>query len=368
METVVLVFEREEDLCLEAFSLLFRDIPVSLRVFPLFISREKIIKRWALVKKDTWYFAEREEKAETLQQFAQGLRNRPCFILVDPTADYGLPCYFLLDTSNKTSTLYMDGISIEQKKAASVRDAAEMAVLTLYNVQKVVLRNIKLKSKQGQKETLVHTVYVENAPIRLPSEVFQCASVPDGAVCIGTYPAHISHPVIRKVLAKCPIYFSGDRADLGLQMGEGGICAHITKSKERISVLDASAPDIREHYNRLFASQVLKKHGAAAEIFLSYIPMDRARVELQQEVEEAVAKIKSEETEKKVEHAAALAEILGGVSFPRTDKRSKILSAFSKLYADLSASIEKDAEGEKKHIFTAVRNTAPSNSLYRLLQ
>ncbi|OAG28958.1 hypothetical protein NEDG_01097 [Nematocida displodere] len=375
MNTIVVVFEDTTALCLKSLAALVKSIPITLRVFPLLVHNQKIIKRWALTKTEesTWAFTEKEEKLETPREFTNNLRESPCIFGLDVNVGYQDKYIFRIDTEKRVLVPMVDGIEIcaintEQETPRQLNSikAIEIGVHNFFKIGKTLLSGIKLKNKLGKKETVDLVLYIENIDKQIPSAL-DIAHCENPGIEVGKYKAYIKNKVLEKILSKEPLYFASEEGGIKIESKNTHVLATIYKNPQKLRILDVFQPFYKNYQNTLFINTLAKKHGDVISHLTKLFLNKDNLTEKQHIFDMEMLKLRNLPDDKRNQYLGCVLEMLNTLRFDVSDKRHLFIASLSKVYLDAIRVMKKEKRTGLLRMYIPARAPTGTFSLHYAL-
>lgn len=346
MNTAVLVFENEETVCLKTLAKTIDGLPFAVRVFPLLVEDQLIIKRWALLESEQGRsFVEKEERIPTVAEFTETLKGHVCTVVFDRPSELQISTYFMLSSSELSLRLLVEQVVISSKQVADIYEGITKAVLTFFNKRKLELRGIRVKNSQGKKETVNTAIYLDKPPGHLPENMQMVQKKAEG-VEVKKCLCHVPNRVLQKILQRnCLVFVDGaGQVFLKLEMvGAAGshVFATVLKDPSLLTIIDSAQDYMKEQYNRRFLGSLPRKYGEGIKsVADAFVHKEEKEPRASFEPNTITAMGLSHEAKYRV--LEGVLDMLNTLVFHPADKRTALLTSLHKVYAEELKSLKKD--------------------------
>lgn len=337
MDTVVVVFENPSVICLKALSKTVQDLVYPLRIFPMQMQKEKIIKRWALIKTDKDFaFVEKEERCERLEEFITQLRVTPCTVLINMTMPIKETLHFHIDAEKKTLSMYIKEVKVESFGVECINSAIIQGSNVFFKRAIISLIGIRIRNKAGKKETVDISIGVEKAQCVLPKEMNMIQTQPKGVTMVNCRAATESK-LLLKVLSRNVLFFESTVSGLFLKLEliENIPSATFFRELNSITPVQSCMPFMKKHYLQEYLVCLSKKYTDEIKMFtrLFYEKSDIKDHALV--IGNQMKWIEELSSDKQNKVLLGIYDILTTLQFPDKDRRASVLSTLKKMYTDL---------------------------------
>lgn len=335
MDTVVVVFEGGFPAQLKDLSDRIGNLIFPLRIFPVEVRNQKIIRRWALLKTDKdLLFIEKEEKCEDMQGFISQLRALPCTILIDTSVCIGEEYYFKIEKDkNQLSFFSCNGI-IDKLPIKSIIDGIVKASYIFFMKKEVLLTGIRIKNKCGKKETIDIPVGIEEIGYILPDEMEMTQTHPKGLEIMRSH-AVLNSRILMKLLSHSMLFFIGNNGlFIRLELVEDRPVSVLYKQMEYITVLDSCLPFIKRHYLEEYFCYLIKKYGEEIKPTVKILLEISDKKDFEIIFTNEIKRIRELDSKKKDRVLQGIHDILSTLEFSEDDSRSFFISNLKKSYIE----------------------------------
>ncbi|KAI5190946.1 hypothetical protein NEMIN01_1279 [Nematocida minor] len=337
MDTVVVVFETLSLVSLKTLSETAKTLLYPLRIFPVQVQRGKIVKRWALIKTDKDFsFVEKEEKCENLRDFIDQLRKASCTVLVDVPDKIAGSCYFKIDTGKKELIAHTDSIELDRVQISDVVTGIIQASNIFFKKAILSLTGIRIRNKNGKKETVDITIGIEKIEYLIPTEMSMIQTQPKGIVMMSSTAA-VNSQLLLKVLSRSMLYFTGDKPGLFLRLEivEDRPIAILFRQADCITVLDSSLPFMKKHYLEEYLHYLLKKYGEEIKAIVGLLFEKCDKKEPDLILAEETQRVLALSADKKNKAILSIYDMVSTLHFPEKDTRSFLIASLKKTYIEI---------------------------------